>query len=49
MVINVGVRFTDTITAGFSHNLPVDKCIDIQPFEARVGLQVFGQSLCAKQ
>lgn len=43
VVINVGVRFTDTITAGFSHNLPVDKCIDIQPFEARVGQQVFSQ------
>jgi len=43
VVINVGVRFTDAITAGFSHNLPVDKCIDIQPFEARVGQQVFSQ------
>ena len=42
-VINVGVRFTDTITAGFSHHLPVEKCIDIQPFEARVGQQVFSQ------
>ncbi len=43
VVINVGVRFTDTITAGFSHNLPAEKCIDIQPFEARVGRQVFSQ------
>ncbi|MHA7845974.1 alpha-keto acid decarboxylase family protein [Serratia sp. D1N4] len=43
VVINVGVRFTDTITAGFSHNLPNEKCIDIQPFEARVGQQVFSQ------
>lgn len=43
VVINVGVRFTDTITAGFSHNLPSEKCIDIQPFEARVGQQVFSQ------
>ncbi|ANS44045.1 alpha-keto acid decarboxylase family protein [Serratia inhibens] len=42
-VINVGVRFTDTITAGFSHHLPAEKCIDIQPFEARVGQQVFSQ------
>ncbi|RJF56377.1 indolepyruvate decarboxylase [Serratia inhibens] len=42
-VINVGVRFTDTITAGFSHHLPAEKCIDIQPFEARVGRQVFSQ------
>ncbi len=43
VVINVGVRFTDTITAGFTHHLPVEKCIDIQPFEARVGQQVFSQ------
>ncbi|CAI0696593.1 Indole-3-pyruvate decarboxylase [Serratia ficaria] len=43
VVINVGVRFTDTITAGFSHNLPPEKCIGVQPFEARVGQQVFGQ------
>ncbi|MGO2464007.1 MAG: alpha-keto acid decarboxylase family protein, partial [Serratia proteamaculans] len=43
VVINVGVRFTDTITAGFTHHLPVEKCIDIQPFEARVGRQVFSQ------
>ncbi|TQI81536.1 indolepyruvate decarboxylase [Serratia fonticola] len=43
VVINVGVRFTDTITAGFSHHLPAEKCIDIQPFEARVGQQVFSQ------
>ncbi|OJT41572.1 alpha-keto acid decarboxylase family protein [Serratia plymuthica] len=42
-VITVGVRFTDTITAGFSHHLPTEKCIDIQPFEARVGQQVFSQ------
>ncbi|UTN95414.1 alpha-keto acid decarboxylase family protein [Serratia plymuthica] len=42
-VITVGVRFTDTITAGFSHHLPAEKCIDIQPFEARVGQQVFSQ------
>ncbi|MDT3249376.1 thiamine pyrophosphate-binding protein [Serratia sp. root2] len=43
VVITVGVRFTDTITAGFSHHLPAEKCIDIQPFEARVGQQVFSQ------
>ncbi|MFC0225266.1 alpha-keto acid decarboxylase family protein [Serratia aquatilis] len=43
VIINVGVRFTDTITAGFSHNLPSQKCIDIQPFECRVGQQVFSQ------
>lgn len=43
VVITVGVRFTDTITAGFTHHLPAEKCIDIQPFEARVGHQVFSQ------
>lgn len=43
VVINVGVRFTDTITAGFSHRLSTDKCIDIQPFESRVGDQIFRQ------
>lgn len=41
VIINVGVRFTDTITAGFSQYLPAEKCIDLQPFEARVGQQVF--------
>lgn len=43
VVINVGVRLTDTITAGFTHHLPVEKCIDIQPFEARVGRQRFSR------
>lgn len=43
VIINVGVRFTDTITAGFSQHLPAEKCIDLQPFEARVGQQVFSQ------
>ncbi|MGO2367914.1 MAG: alpha-keto acid decarboxylase family protein [Serratia sp. (in: enterobacteria)] len=43
VVITVGVRFTDTITAGFTHHLPVEKRIDVQPFETRVGHQVFSQ------
>jgi indolepyruvate decarboxylase len=43
VVISVGVRFFDTITAGFSQNIPTEKCIDIQPFEARVGQQTFAQ------
>ncbi|MBL0903953.1 alpha-keto acid decarboxylase family protein [Serratia bockelmannii] len=43
VVINVGVMFTDTVTAGFSHHLPAEKCISLQPFEARVGQQVFSQ------
>lgn len=43
VVINVGVRLTDTITAGFTHHLPVEKCIDIQPFRAWVGRQRFSR------
>ncbi len=43
VVINVGVRLTDTITAGFTHHLPVEKCIDIQPFEAWVGRRCFSR------
>lgn len=43
VVINVGAVFSDTVTAGFSHHLPVEKCISIHPFEARVGQQVFSQ------
>ena len=36
-IICVGTRFTDTITAGFTHHLPTEKTIEIQPFAARVG------------
>ncbi|BEO38726.1 indolepyruvate decarboxylase [Serratia marcescens] len=43
VVINVGVRFTDTITGGFTHHLPMEKCIDIQPFEAWVGRRRFNR------
>jgi indolepyruvate decarboxylase len=43
VVINVGVRFTDTITGGFTHHLPMEKCIDIQPFEAWVGRRRFSR------
>ncbi|MEB7585506.1 thiamine pyrophosphate-binding protein [Serratia rubidaea] len=39
--ILVGVRLTDTITAGFSHQLNAERCIDIQPSVARVGRQAF--------
>lgn len=41
VVIHVGVRFTDTITSGFSQQLAPEKCIDIQPFEASVGGRTF--------
>ncbi|QLK62079.1 indolepyruvate decarboxylase [Enterobacteriaceae bacterium Kacie_13] len=43
VVITVGVKFTDTITAGFTQQLPAEKCIDLQPFSARVGNQIFHQ------
>ncbi|MBN3263333.1 indolepyruvate decarboxylase [Pectobacterium brasiliense] len=41
VIISIGVRYTDTITAGFSHQIPSEKNIDIQPTLARVGSQVF--------
>ncbi len=37
----VGVRFTDTLTAGFTQQLPVERTIDLQPFHATVGGQRF--------
>lgn len=58
-ILCIGTRFTDTITAGFTHQLPVDKTLDLQPFSARVGSRWFSglpmeqaawalQSLCAE-
>ncbi|WP_248465547.1 indolepyruvate decarboxylase [Pectobacterium versatile] len=41
IIISIGVRYTDTITAGFSHQISSEKNIDIQPTLARVGGQVF--------
>jgi len=43
VVITVGVKFTDTITAGFTQQLPPEKTLDLRPFQARVGTQVFNQ------
>ena len=37
----VGVRFTDTLTAGFTQNLPAERVIDLQPFQAMVAGEVF--------
>lgn len=37
----VGVRFTDTLTAGFTQNLPAERVIDLQPFQATVAGEVF--------
>ncbi|MBJ7223692.1 MULTISPECIES: alpha-keto acid decarboxylase family protein [unclassified Brenneria] len=41
VIVCVGVRFTDTITAGFSQRIPTEKSIDIQPAVARVGHKTF--------
>ncbi|MFP9230342.1 thiamine pyrophosphate-binding protein [Pectobacterium cacticida] len=40
-IISIGVRYIDTITTGFSHRIPCEKNIDIQPTLSRVGNQVF--------
>ncbi|MCE0489275.1 thiamine pyrophosphate-dependent enzyme [Pantoea sp. Mb-10] len=37
----VGVRFTDTLTAGFTQQLPTERVIDLQPFHATVGGERF--------
>ncbi|MGL4722992.1 MAG: alpha-keto acid decarboxylase family protein [Scandinavium sp.] len=37
----IGTRFTDTITTGFTHQLAVEKTIELQPFSARVGTRWF--------
>ncbi|MEX9826271.1 alpha-keto acid decarboxylase family protein [Raoultella planticola] len=36
-IICVGTRFTDTITAGFTQHLSLERTIEIQPFAVRVG------------
>lgn len=36
-VLCIGTRFTDTLTAGFTHTLTQEQIIDVQPFAARVG------------
>ena len=41
VIFCIGTCFTDTITAGFTHRIPVDKSIEIQPFAARVGKRWF--------
>lgn len=37
----IGVRFTDTLTAGFTQQLPAERVIDLQPFHATVGGERF--------
>ena len=41
VIFCIGTCFTDTITAGFTHRIPVEKSIEIQPFAARVGKRWF--------
>lgn len=37
----IGTRFTDTLTAGFTHQLAAEQMIELQPFAARVGKRWF--------
>ncbi|BBV64973.1 indolepyruvate decarboxylase [Klebsiella sp. STW0522-44] len=41
VILCIGTCFTDTITAGFTHHIPLEKSIEIQPFAARVGKRWF--------
>ncbi|MFT4273068.1 MAG: thiamine pyrophosphate-binding protein [Pantoea sp.] len=41
VTVCVGVRFTDTLTAGFTQQLPTEKLIDLQPFHAVVAGKTF--------
>ncbi|MDO6405024.1 thiamine pyrophosphate-binding protein [Pantoea phytobeneficialis] len=41
VTVCVGVRFTDTLTAGFTQQLPTEKLIDLQPFHAVVAGETF--------
>ncbi|EBK8793410.1 alpha-keto acid decarboxylase family protein [Salmonella enterica] len=36
-VICVGTRFVDTLTAGFTHQLPAERTLEIQPYASRIG------------
>jgi indolepyruvate decarboxylase len=41
VLISVGVRFTDTTTAGFSQHTDPSRTIDVQPFGSRIGTREF--------
>ncbi|ROU17910.1 indolepyruvate decarboxylase [Kluyvera ascorbata] len=41
VILCIGTCFTDTITAGFTHHIPLEKSIEIQPFATRVGKRWF--------
>ncbi len=36
-VICVGTRFVDTLTAGFTQQLPAERTLEIQPYASRIG------------
>lgn len=36
-VICVGIRFVDTLTAGFTQQLPAERTLEIQPYASRIG------------
>lgn len=36
-VICVGTRFVDTLTAGFTQQLPTERTLEIQPYASRIG------------
>ncbi|EBF9807834.1 alpha-keto acid decarboxylase family protein [Salmonella enterica subsp. enterica] len=36
-VICVGTRFVDTLTAGFTQQLPMERTLEIQPYASRIG------------
>lgn len=48
VLITVGVRFTDTTTSGFSHQVSPQRTIDIQPFGARIGRHEFAPLLMSE-
>jgi Pyruvate decarboxylase and related thiamine pyrophosphate-requiring enzymes len=41
VILCIGTRFTDTITAGFTHKIADKHSIELQPFAARVGERWF--------
>ena len=41
VILAIGVRFTDTITVGFSQRIETAKCIDVQPFSVTVAGERF--------
>lgn len=41
VILTIGVRFTDTITVGFTQQIAAAKTIDVQPFSVTVAGQVF--------